>query len=1309
MTEPERPDGPESLDDLFGPVKEAAALGRKPFKFLDPYGPEDADLFFGRDPEIREVYARYYGSRLLLVYGESGAGKTSLLQCGLRGRVPPEEALFVPFRSGEDPLESLRREVLRRVAFPDGAPEDDLELLREAAFRKRKTLALVFDQMEECFLFAPKAARERFAKALAAWMAAGVNVRVVLSIREEYLARLGEWEPLLPELYRNRLWVRRVDFGDVKELVEGPCRAVGVPVEPDLTAAVTRLFEREARGVDLPTFQVLMDRLYDEASTRGETPVALKAADLERVGGLEDVLAAFLERAASELPDPAAGRELLKAMVSAEGTKLRAGAEALAAGAGLDPAAAVPLLASLETARVVRRLPEGEEWELRHDRLAKVVFGWLSETEKDLLEARRMVEGRLKDYQSRGLLLDTAALKAIVPFEKPLSRHPATAELIRKSREHLAALSRRRKRLVAEVTGIAFLVLALFTVWNVRERRAAERERDRAEQMAAEVRASEAKTTQAFALSLFHRMEIALEKGRRNEVISLLVGAIRLSRANGLYLDRLVNQLTVVGIALPVSPPLRHSDEVWYVAFSPDGSRVATGSADKTGLVWDARTGVALTPPLQHGGPVSGVAFSPDGARVATSSWDGTARVWDARTGAALTAPLRHEKAVDRCITFSPDGTRLATGSMDNTARVWCSQTGKAITPSLKHGGLVFALAFNRDGTRLATASFDKTSRVWNALTGEPVTAPLKHDDEVVDVAFSPDGTRVATASLDKTVRIWDARTGAAVTAPLMHENKVWKVVFSPNGKQVFSFTDTSTYIWNAQTGESIEIPFRDHQWSCVAFSPDLTRVLSQNPNCARVKDIRTGATVTEFMQHNATLLLGIFSPDGQCAATYSRDQTARIWDARGRGALPIPLNLENRGTCAAFSPDGTRLAAPSGDRGVRLWDTKSGGEILPSLRPEGKIGYIGFDPRGLRVATVSDVAAQLWDARTGQPLCAPLRLSTTIRAFAFSPDWGCLAMASTDRTVQIWETRTGSALKAPLRCDGDILDLAFHADGTRLVVLCGDRTTWLWNFRKRTFEKVTLRCGEKCDIYLSPEGTKIASRSENQSVVRVWDARTGLALTPPLKHEAPVKFITFSLDGTLLATGSLWIVHLWDLRTGAATAKLIHEGMVEGDAFVPVINASFSQDGTRLITETKDRAVRIWDVKAGAMATEPLQHDEPVHFAIFSPDGKRVATMSGDHTLLVWDLGLGLRNPPDWFLSLAEGLAGLRLDDSGNLIPVIDSWDRLQKARAIAATGDPTDPWIHWARWFLADCDTRTVSPSSDATAAQYRALHPR
>ncbi|KIM27690.1 hypothetical protein M408DRAFT_310548 [Serendipita vermifera MAFF 305830] len=278
-----------------------------------------------------------------------------------------------------------------------------------------------------------------------------------------------------------------------------------------------------------------------------------------------------------------------------------------------------------------------------------------------------------------------------------------------------------------------------------------------------------------------------------------------------------------------------HGKMVSSVAFSPDGTRIVSGSWDDTIRVWDAETGEMVAGPFEgHTGVVNSVAFSPDGTCIVSGSGDDTIRVWDAETAEMVAGPFEGHTNAVISVAFSPDGSRIVSGSYDKTVRVWDAETAEMVAgPFEGHTNIVNSVAFSPDGTRIVSGSCDNTIRVWDAETAEVVARPSEgHTDAVNSLAFSPDGTRIVSGSEDYTIRVWDARTAEMMVAGPFegHTGAVNSVAFSPDGKRIISGSNDSTIrVWDVETAEMAAGPLERHTGdvSSAAFSPDGTCVIS--------------------------------------------------------------------------------------------------------------------------------------------------------------------------------------------------------------------------------------------------------------------------------------------------------------------------------------------------------------------------------------------------------------------------------------------------------------------------------------------------
>jgi WD40 repeat protein len=397
-----------------------------------------------------------------------------------------------------------------------------------------------------------------------------------------------------------------------------------------------------------------------------------------------------------------------------------------------------------------------------------------------------------------------------------------------------------------------------------------------------------------------------------------------------------------------------HRDFVRTVEFSPDGTRVVTGSFDGAARVWDANSGVPLGPPLEHGQSVDGVMFSPDGSTILTASADSTARIWRVADGTPLSIPVDGLSRFD-VVSFSRDGTKVL-ATWKRAARVWDAQTGEPITPALVHSADIRSAVLDPSARRVITAAGDGTVCVWeiakpsapthvfavpgaslakiagehivvasgtqaslyNATTGEWILGPIEHGAKIEVLEFSPNGERFLTIG-GKKVEEWDARSGAHLRGPWMHRNVVKEAHYAPVGDRVLAIAGVEVRVWpTAADGDPIM--HRD-LISSATFDPAGTRILTSSyDDTARIWDAATNKPIGLPMQHDGDVWTAAWSPDGARIVTGSSDETARVWDAGTGQPLAPPMWHSGTVDVAFWSPQGERILTPAGD-GLAIWD----------------------------------------------------------------------------------------------------------------------------------------------------------------------------------------------------------------------------------------------------------------------------------------------------------------------------------------------------------------------------------------------------
>ena len=553
-----------------------------------------------------------------------------------------------------------------------------------------------------------------------------------------------------------------------------------------------------------------------------------------------------------------------------------------------------------------------------------------------------------------------------------------------------------------------------------------------------------------------------------------------------------------------------HTDTVTSLAYSPDGRTLASGSLDRTILLWDAQTGTRRSTLS----PISGVyslAYSPDGSTLATGGRHGTVQLWDAATGNLRSTHSEHTDSV-LSLAFSPDGSTLASSGGDNVI-LWDAATG-SLRNTLGNSSC-WTLAFSPDGSTLATGGRHGTVQLWDAATGN-LRNTLPHIDIdgslfVLSLAYSPDGLTLAGGTENNTIGLWDTQTDTLINT-LEHRGRVLSLAFSPDSRTLASgvgdisgrieflvgvLGDGTVRFWNMATSSVINT-LRGHSSGAysVAYSPDGSTLASGNSDgTVRLWDVATGTLRSQLRGHSSGAYSVAYSPDGTTLASGSGDDTVRLWDV-ATGTLRSQLRGHSDGVSSvAYSPDGRTLA--SGRAEVLLWDAATG-TLRNVLETDGYVYSLAYSPDRNTLASGGDSGIHLWDAATGN-LINTFEGSYDVYSLAYSPDGRTLASGHW-RDVHLWNATTGNRIDTFEHPNG-IYDVAFGSDGRTLASVGGDKTVRLWDTATGTLRNtLTGHLDSVHSVAFSPDGNTLASGSSDGTVL-LWR----YTYTPP--PTAPLAF----------------------------------------------------------------------------------------------------------------------------------------------------------------------------------------------------------
>ena len=748
---------------------------------------------------------------------------------------------------------------------------------------------------------------------------------------------------------------------------------------------------------------------------------------------------------------------------------------------------------------------------------------------------------------------------------------------------------------------------------------------------------------------------------------------------------------------------LRHALEIHAVAFSPDGTKLATGSRDRTVKLWDLGNGHEMLSFLGHQDAVRAIAFSPDGKLMASAGGDADIRLWNVHDAKEVRV-LKGQGTFATSLAFTPDGKHLAVGFDEKALRVFEIASGEMKRAVADFQSLVSSVSFNKEGTILAAGGGDGVVRLWEfpKMIDNPATPPYweQHDPSgaTYQVVVSPDNKTLARCGPDG-VKLYNlplpgmpfqASAPQRIIASTDSTGRFLCIAFSKDAKTlVTGGSDGSVRLWNLETGQSSGL-FRGHnaEVRALAFNAAGTTLASASEDrTARLWQFEVTLQSRDFVGHTAPVWGAVFAEKGNRLVSASGDRSAKIWDFAS-GKVLHELKGHGAGvTCLAAVGDGESVVTGSGDGTLKVWNAGTGSLSRTLEGHRGAITAIAAFGSQV-VSAAADKTLKIWDINAGKPLVS-VDLPSTALVVAFSPDGKQIASGHIDQTVRLWDS-SGKLVKSWTAHAGAVNGVAFHPNGQSLATCGMDHLVRVWPLADAKAGAITLagHAGPVNSVAFHKDGKHLASAGSDL-VIKLWriEGAAGKEAQSYRGHRDWISSVSFSRDGFYLASASVdRTVKVWEITSREIPLEAEHTGAVESVAVSP--------DGKFIASGAMDRTIKLWNRHTGEEIRTLRGHTGEVIALTFSADGTRLLSSSLDRSIKFWDVAtgqevklpkqenfIGFANPPPLMLAgpnrIMAWLPGnerqttiAAYDSKGNEEFAIHEKDRNIIAVAFQATG---------------------------------------
>jgi len=756
---------------------------KSPFKFLDSYTKDDREVFFGRNREIEELYHRVFESKIMLVYGVSGTGKSSLIHCGLANKFQDTDWLPVVIRRRANIINSMSAAIKAASVTSRQETGEDTSVSRKDVLSlyldNYKPVFFIFDQFEELFIFGENDERRAFIQVIKSLYESDLQCRMIFIMREEYLSGITEFEKYIPAIFSNRVRIEKMSHRNAIEAIKGPCKMFNISLEEGFAESLLEKLSPGSEDVELTYMQVFLDKIFrlaikdkpplgggggstesngGSSSSHFEEPVPLSVSVaggqgdvsftlslLLKTGDVSDLLGNFLDEQVALMEDPEIAMAVLKAFVSGKGTKRQANEpEAIdhlkSFGKEISSSAMQEMIRRFVNLRVLRDKDDNDRYELRHDTLAEKIFEKFSSAERELLEIRQLIENAYQYYLKRKVLLSHDDLEEIAGRDSMMNLNPELQVFMNESRQNQQA-RKRAVKILTIISSFALLLLISTILYTLKETS------DKTESVLLAKESITQFTRPVDRLSLAGQAwKVSKTEEAKEALLKSFNSAIRNPGENKELLD-LKNRY--------LSDFIHVSSPIIYASCSHD-NRFIYGFTEDSVFLWE--TNGRLYKGFSSGGSgLTDIQMTTDGRYIGAVNKDSTLIVWDNLGHPCFSHKIGFNSVNKEHIFRFETKNRIIVISSDKKVEL-LDNKGKLIQSFDNHIGDINVADISPDNRFIATGGSDSTVNIWyfNSLAQKYDFYYSIHypDETIMSVEFAPNGKYVLTTSDSGGVRV---------------------------------------------------------------------------------------------------------------------------------------------------------------------------------------------------------------------------------------------------------------------------------------------------------------------------------------------------------------------------------------------------------------------------------------------------------------------------------------------------------------------------------------------------------------------------